>query len=116
MILFGALIAAFDSEALRPRLEDVLWAAAQVGIPSAEKLALVLQVNRAQLQRQLAGEEHFSFSRMAAFLPMEFWGYLALRLATRTSLPELADAAAKLTKAKRKMLKMGEPVAERRTA
>ena len=88
--------ASFDFDRLRLHMADLLWAAEHIGIHSEEKLALALGIDKGQLHRQMSGDGHFSWSRLADKMPSVFWAYLGWRLCVRYGLPPEAQRAAKL--------------------
>jgi hypothetical protein len=93
------ILAALDPERIRPYIDDVLWAARQIGIPSEEKLAMFLGIDKGLLHRQLHADGHFSFSRLAERMDPLFWAYLGWRLCLRHGLPIEAVCAAKIQSA-----------------
>jgi hypothetical protein len=118
-MFFPIVAVSVDTDTLRLHLEDVLWAAEKCGVASVEKLAVVLEIDAMQLRRQMQGEGHFSLTRLIAAMPPQFWGYLGWRLICRFDLPEEAKKAAEIQRAvngRKKMLRMGEVEAKRRTA
>lgn len=66
------------------------------GVDSMEKLAIALDIDRAQLQRHLEGDGHFSLTRVIATVGKQpgFWPRLAWGLACRYGLPVEARRAA----------------------
>jgi hypothetical protein len=99
MLIVFPIGVSVDPDRLRPHVDDVMWAAARVGIASEEKLALVLQLDKAQLHRQLSGDGHISLSRLAAYMPPSFWAHFGWRLSCRFGLPREARRAAYLAMA-----------------
>lgn len=96
MILPFCAVLAVDVRALRVQVEAICEAAR---IPSDEKLAYALGIDKVQLNRQLQGEGHFSFSRVVTTLgkdPM-FWPRYAMALASRFGVPPEARRVTDLT-------------------
>lgn len=98
VLIFATAYSDADLQALREHVELVMEAAR---IPSIEKLAAVLEIDRKQLERQLDGEGHFSFSRIIGKLGKEpeFWPRYAWALIVRYGLPPEAQRIADMVTA-----------------
>lgn len=66
---------------------------------SLEKAAVWMDMDRAQLHRQLHGEGHVSLTRLT-MLPVSFWRWYAVLLAAEFGLPLEVRRAAKMTLAR----------------
>jgi hypothetical protein len=104
---------------LRAHVELICEAAE---IPSMEKLALALDMDEGQLNRQLRGEGHLSLTRIVGVLAKQhpqFWSRYAWLLACRFGVPMEAKRAAWLafgTMGRRRQLKMAAQQPQKRSA
>lgn len=104
---------------LRAHVELICEAA---GIPSMEKLALALDMDEGQLNRQLKGEGHLSLTRIVGVLAKQspgFWSRYGWLLACRFGVPREATRSALLAMGvvnRRRQLKMAARQPQKRSA
>ena len=99
-----------DPRDLREQVDIIKRAA---GLSSDFDLAMALDINEAQFHRQMAGDGHFSLTRIIATLAKDdpgFWPRYAWELACHYGVPAEAKRAAWLTLGalgQRRMVKVG---------
>jgi hypothetical protein len=92
--MLTALIAALATSALIDRLNDLREALRHSDI-SQEKLALYLEMDKAQLSRQLHGEGGITLKRLAQ-CPDDVWRWFAVGILLHLGLPRSLQRSARL--------------------